>query len=529
MYIQPDGNILLLGGVPLDNTYEHTLYWNSVDEQTNYFRSKKLFEFTDQSYQRYDRGYITVEVSADLLFTCNYLMFQNAAYSNKWFYAFIQSVEYANNNTAKVSYELDVMQTWFFDYTLGECVVEREHTATDVIGENTLPENLETGPYITTSYKESFNGGLRVYAIATEIIAGVDLPNVLDPGIFGGSPVPCYVISFGTVSETTAASLKAFAGAYASEGKADAIVAVFTTPANHTSTYADISKIKEEVFYGAPRTLPITPKNKKLYTYPYCCNVLYGNGNAVELRYELFDSQPTGAPEFWIRGGFGPNMSVSCMPAYYGGLLFSRENTVTISGYPLIPWVSEYYQNWVAQNQGRLIASGASAVATIVAGAGSIAAGVAAGSTGVGAVLTPAGLTTGASLISSGAIQAANLFASMYDNSVVPDKMHGAFNAGDIDAVQGVLGFVNYCRTLRPEYLRKIDDYFTKFGYAVHELKVPNRNVRPHWTFTKTIACTILGSMPAGIQNRIASIYDNGITFWLNPAEVGNYSLDNSV
>ncbi len=40
MYIEPKTNIKILKDVPLDTTYEHTLYFNNKIEQTNYFSSK---------------------------------------------------------------------------------------------------------------------------------------------------------------------------------------------------------------------------------------------------------------------------------------------------------------------------------------------------------------------------------------------------------------------------------------------------------------------------------------------------------
>lgn len=79
------------------------------------------------------------------------------------------------------------------------------------------------------------------------------------------------------------------------------------------------------------------------------------------------------------------------------------------------------------------------------------------------------------------------------------------------------------------EYARMIDDFFTMFGYVTKRNKIPNRNVRPHWTYTKTMGCTVTGSVPAPDMNKICSIYDNGITFWKKGSEVGNYSLDNTV
>ena len=75
---------------------------------------------------------------------------------------------------------------------------------------------------------------------------------------------------------------------------------------------------------------------------------------------------------------------------------------------------------------------------------------------------------------------------------------------------------------------QQIDEFFDLFGYQTNEVKIPNRNVRPHWNYVKTIDCQINASFPYEYELKINSIYNNGIRFWNNPSEVGNYSLDNS-
>lgn len=150
MYVEPSTNIIILKDVPLDNSYEHTLYFVDVGSQVDYFTSKAKFSLTNQTYQRVNRGYARVQKTADELYDCNYMMFQNSSFGNKWFYAFITSVEYVNNVTSEIQFEIDVMQTWFFDYELEMTYVEREHSLEDKIGENLAPEPVDLGNIICT-------------------------------------------------------------------------------------------------------------------------------------------------------------------------------------------------------------------------------------------------------------------------------------------------------------------------------------------------------------------------------------------
>ena len=115
MYIEPNTNIRILKDVPLDTTYDHTIYFSSATAQTNYFAGLTKYNLNNQTYQRVKRGYARVQRKAEDLYDCNYMMFQNSAYGNKWFYAFITGMRYINDNVTEISIATDAFQTWQFD------------------------------------------------------------------------------------------------------------------------------------------------------------------------------------------------------------------------------------------------------------------------------------------------------------------------------------------------------------------------------------------------------------------------------
>ena len=98
-----------------------------------------------------------IATAVDFLWDCNYMMFQNTTYGDKWFYAFITSVEYHNNNCSIIHFEIDVMQTWHFNYSVDQCFVEREHPVTDQIGEHYEPENVDTGEYVFNDFGKMYS------------------------------------------------------------------------------------------------------------------------------------------------------------------------------------------------------------------------------------------------------------------------------------------------------------------------------------------------------------------------------------
>jgi hypothetical protein len=119
----------------------------------------------------------------------------------------------------------------------------------------------------------------------------------------------------------------------------------------------------------------------------------------------------------------------------------------------------------------------------------------------------------------------------------VPDSAHVQNNAGVINALAGRFGFSFQQVTVTAEMARNIDKYFDMFGYATNRVKTPNisdaSKRRPHWNYVKLQNANITPSrsaadgIPGEAKAAIEAIYNNGITFWNNISEIGNYSFIN--
>ena len=144
----------------------------------------------------------------------------------------------------------------------------------------------------------------------------------------------------------------------------------------------------------------------------------------------------------------------------------------------------------------------------------------------IGAGLTANPLVIGGALV-SGVGQVASLLTQDYKASIQSDMIKGN-PQGNLNVSSGKQQFYVGRMSITAEYAKIIDDYFTRFGYGIKRLKVPNRSSRPHWNYVKTAGCTISANVPADDERKICGIYDKGITFWKNGSEVGNYALNNS-
>lgn len=151
----PNTVVKILKGIELDRGLENTYRFASLSAQQNFFSDPKRVKFALENLQYLRTGENSIKVEKDTaaLYDCNYLMFQNTGYIDltgrtRWFYAFIDRVDYVNEATSEIFYTIDPMQTWLFDFKFADCMVEREHVRDDTIGANIVAEPVTAGQYI---------------------------------------------------------------------------------------------------------------------------------------------------------------------------------------------------------------------------------------------------------------------------------------------------------------------------------------------------------------------------------------------
>ena len=114
---------LRLLDTPLESDYRNTLWFPNREAQTAYFLGKTVKTYENFQYIKKNNT-IVVDGEVDLLYNCNYIMYQNNNFTNKWFYAFIDRIEWASNSSVRLYVSTDVIQTWFFDITYYDSYVE---------------------------------------------------------------------------------------------------------------------------------------------------------------------------------------------------------------------------------------------------------------------------------------------------------------------------------------------------------------------------------------------------------------------
>ena len=561
MYITPQTNIRLLRGCPCDPEYINTLYFASATAQRDYFITLSKYNLNSYTYQRYGKGILRVQILADNLYDVNYMMFQNTAYGNKWFYAFVDNVEYINDNTTEIIYHIDEIQTWMFDWTFNQCFVERQHTATDVAGDNIITEPVEVGEYVYNDYASIKNFDFSISQCIIVAVTDVDTPTggfIADGTLYDGIYGACQLYAFPATS-TGATDVNALITAYGAKDP-DAVVSIYmcprdAVPEDYINTGGDLDPIPfaasgavKPVTLGTAGTTidGYTVRNKKLLTYPYNFeNIVASDNSNLALRYEFFSNNEA---KIRMYSTLSQPIQVTCTPVDYKGVEVDADNnipvtmideSITLANYPECSWNIDSWKVWWAQNAVPLAIKTVADVSTLALAAykGYTPASVTQQATSmIGAngqplmqeVKTPASFNPDKMLGAHVINQVANTLTNVYKASIRADQTKGNISSANALYSHGKYCFYHGRMSINRQQAEIIDSFFDKFGYAINKVTTPSIHTRTNWTYLKTIGCTINGNIPSDSEHIIEQIFNNGITFWTTPANVGNYSLSNA-
>ena len=543
-YIQPSGKIELMAGVPLTPAQQDTIYFASKSLQTTYFSGKVVKTLTAQSYTRIGPGRCRIAGQAELLNTCNYMRFNNdlpstTPGSTRDYYAFITAVDWINPNVVEIAFQIDDIQTYLFDYTLGECFIERQHAESDGAGYNTEPEPVEIGDYLTNAVDYTYDGGTTFIAkdtsdycylmgITTMTFANLNTGNqTLDAlfganaetGLYGATRWLAYNIDDYSLIQThlnILANLANFAdlvrvqSLYIVPWRAflSAAPTVSTaTVLNNTVTGKSLTVYRPLQFWndrltesGGVITGHYTPQNNKLYTSPYMFFDVYVGGQSFRGRFE--------------------DSGVSELARLLGSV------TVDVTGYvgdkPYIVVSLINYDREGVTEESTLIYSDFPSISMNVNGVE--------GQLVMGALQ---GLQTYLNAQISGTQLMAPTIHGLkpdwqplrgHNTDITPLMAKPSSVSTGIYRPIWKLGIKS--RQIRIEKAKEIDEFLSKYGYAQNKVGTPNTNARLNWTYVKTRGCIVLGSIPSQAREAIAKAFDNGITWWKDGAKVGNYGTN---
>lgn len=526
--------VLICRNIPFDNSYSDVRMFTSESEQNSYFQGKAIKILNDYSYQRVNYGIqgsprlantIRVDCKADEIMTANYIAFQNKDYNGKWFYCFVKSINYVNDNCSVIEYEIDYYQTWLFQLSVQPSFVLREHTNNDVRFANTQPEPITTkGSFCVTVQDIHFSPPYYII-VCTSTENDVEKVEkdwgelIENAGTVSGQIIQNVYQGLKFTQFRTAEEANAFIQSYSERNILDRIVMVFMSPFDINNNVDN-----ELTLNPCPTgTSGYTPRNKKCLQYPYQYLKVSNNKDMVkEWAYEGFCAYGvdpyTGAievqeqpPRVRYSQLVGPPPQVVVNPIMYWGLSATTDKGefdqgVTLSGFPTCSWVGNAFAGWLDSTLTN------SALTLLATGIASVIGTPAAGASVLGASI-------------GGVVKSAYEFGQV---AIAPEKVGGLPSGNYSGMSMGWTGFSFKAMSLLPEQMMRLDSFFDSYGYATNLWKAPNLTGRASWNYVQLRDAHIIGSMPVEAITRIKQAFEDGIRIW-HVDDVGNLLRDNHI
>ena len=187
---------------------------------------------------------------------------------------------------------------------------------------------------------------------------------------------------------------------------------------------------------------------------------------------------------------------------------YDEEEGLIAGKFPYMNWATQSYNDWLSRNSLNLT-----------------------GQFFVGGLQTVAGISLGEPTTAiTGLTNTLNVAKQMYEHKMIPDSSRGNINGADINTASDQNGFYFYKKSIKSEFAKIIDDFFSKFGYKVNRIKQPNIYGRQNWNYVKTVNAIVeANNVPEKYLEEYRQMLNSGITFWHNPATFLDYSQSNNI
>lgn len=540
-----NSKILLVKNIHIDRQYTNVLSYSEA-QMLELCQANLVAQADNYSFLR-PTGSIMAGFTYAQCLQANYIAFQNPDYSNKWFFAWIDEVIYKGDKNTEITFTVDAWSTWFDKWQKKTCFINRQHVNNDTIGLHTVPENLDVGEVVQESITEDLaysndfgywiavasNWTIKDGSDGTEILesnkgtqySGI---TVYDNTVFGTKLFFFNITSLSSFTDLVSLLLRTNADKHIED-----VQNIFILPdaaiepsklISHTASVGgqnfsfytmgyDLTpeKFNTEI-YKITSFSDYTPKNNKCFVYPY--NYLFVSNNQGSNNIYKYEDFNTETCVFENQFSIAIGGSGRIVPKNYKGMATNDDEALALGKYPTCAWSSDAFTNWLTQNSVNMAVSLGLTAGSI---AGTIATGGATAPILAGAVMSVAG-------------NIGSTIGQFYQASLLPNINGGQANGDVIWACNRNMFSFRQMR-VKTEYLKIIDDYFTRFGYAVKSLAMPNITGRTYWNYVEIGASEEIGygEVPAKYMDTINNACRRGVTVWHNHANIGDYSLNNTI
>lgn len=528
-----NSEIILCRNIKMDKNYNNVLSYTQ-NEMISLCRSNAIASNNNYSFIRQNNNTIYSNFTYSQCLQANYIAFQNKDYDNKWFFAFIDEVNYVSDKNTEIKYTIDVFSTFYEDWTAKKCFISRQHCYNDTIGLHTLDENLNISDFETINSFKTDNLANDYYYIIFSTYDGSE--DFSGAKLINGAVFGCYILAFDSEP-----NINNFINRCNKKERIDSILAISYAPkmlidrigkteititdgltvikyyqvdpsANPTGTGRNNAIYDNETVTVEYNYEDYTPKNNRCFCYPYFyLEVSNGVGNSrtykiEEFKHEIVDNLHL----LYLRKEMALSLgcSIRLVPINYKKSQYNYGESLPLAKYPTGAWSGDNWTNWLTEN-----------AVNIGGSIGSLA--------GLGASLytgnIPLAITSGASFISA--------VIGAFDPSTMRSADTGGNNNGDVNFSSKNNSFSFKLKRAKLEDLKIIDDYFSRYGYKVNKLEQPNLTHRQNWNYVEIGRDEEIGygSVPSKYMETINNAFRKGVTIWHNHDNLGNFNLDNDI
>lgn len=539
---------LYVGVVPWNSDLKNVQSYNSRAEQISAIQGLLTHKYEHINIIRRDSDLILKGVNEDLT-QCNYLMYQNKDISEKWYFAFIDNVQYNSLNSVIISHTIDVWQTYQFDITYYKNLILRAHVAksSDTVGRWLAPEPINVAPEFERKHNvfndlswtpqyvlhstSVFNNTTKKYEYKGN---GTGATLSAEYGIFvnNDDDVQRVVKNYGKLSaaealksndddeysnwisdlltgQTIDKAVKLISTTSISQlqDHRNELIGLYAIPAwvhDGTNKYATNDITSKSVSVTLPTSTlacGYAPRNKKMLSSLCKAYLFYNeNGFKLPLKPELFTS---GTPSFTVKS---TELSTNGFILQIGSYADYTAKTNKIS------YRCENRLGYDANTGLDKVLNTLTSAVGVVNAVGSVASQAFAGNVG-GAV--------------QGAVSAVQQSINMIDALGQRGVNTGA--SGDIMSITEKRAMPVFADVSPTEaQCRYIDDYLDVYGYAINEIGKISTYMknRSNWNYIQVANCNIKVSAPNDDVNKLKQMFESGVTIWHK--NFGDYDQTNN-
>lgn len=547
-------NTIHIATVPWDSSYSEVMYFENETARDSYLTSVTSYTDTNCTFIRKEEA-VNVAVRYNDVLRSNYVWFYNSDFlgsqGQKFVGCFIDRIEYVSPERTKLYLKEDVWTTWVFlidDWS--DCYVKRQHISKsdDIIGNYRLCDNFDCSPMVVSS--ESTIDILNDKKIVLMcLMPQVEISGTVlerEYATFCNVPTPSFFLVFDVTSD----GLTLFSQVMDYLSKNDGVpLAAYPFPTaiiekmgqgEISIAWNSITLTVTYLFEVVMGNIPIinygfrsvygtdldsitrpdnldgyTPRNNIMYCDPYIyLEVVAGNGNKRSYRFEDLETPADFVLYYPILPGSAPFV----YPTMYNGTVGTTSETMqrSVSKYsvcgnptPNGALSQDAFNEWMSQNGGKMTASLLNSVsnATLSASSSVLSQNI----MGVaGAVMQPA-------------ISYVNYLGTLRDAKNLNDSYFGLNSPNSFEpALCNNFCFTTY--TLRERDARRIDNFYSRYGYLIEDVTSLNISSRTIFNYIETRGIHISGNLPDYARLQIAQAFDRGITIWHTTNNFGEYN-----